>query len=150
VSPPFRKTNAWRKGFERSPTLPRWPGLGKQRVDTPWGRCITAFDTIIDHANTVPSAHILLAASTSLSFSNMHMACEYYLPQAAALRKGGIWHFPNGARLRVSRVSSEADADKLADHDFSLISVQAEGEVVALLQPMLTLQGRIIPFLGYY
>jgi hypothetical protein len=150
MSPPFRKTNTWRRSFERSPTLARWPGLGKQRVDTPWGRCITAFDTIIDHANTEPAAHILLAASTSLSFSNMHMACEYYLPQAGAERKGGIWRFPNGAKLRVSKVTNEADAERLAHHDFSLISVQAEGEVVTLLRPMLTLQGRIIPFLGYY
>jgi hypothetical protein len=104
----------------------------------------------MDHANAEPAAHILLAASTSISFTNMHMACEYYLPQAGAVRNGGIWRFPNGARLRVSKVSNETDADKLAHLDFSLISVQAEGDVVTLLQPMLTLQGRIIPFLGYY
>ena len=150
MSLPFRKTNAWRKPFERSPALSRWPGLGKQRVDTPWGRCITAFDTILDHTSAEASAHVLLAASTSVSFSNMHMACEYYLPQAAAVRKGGVWRFPNGARLRVAKITNEMDADKLVHLDFSLISVQAEGEVVALLQPMLTLQGRIIPFLGYY
>lgn len=104
----------------------------------------------MDHANADPAAHILLASSTSLSFSSMHMACEHYLPQAGAVRKGGVWRFPNGARLRVAKISSEADTDKLAHLDFSLISVQAEGDVVALLQPMLTLQGRIIPFLGYY
>ena len=150
MSPPFRKTNVWRRPFERSSTLARWPGLGKQRVDTPWGRCITAFDTIIDHANAEPAAHVLLASSTSLSFSNMHMACEYYLPQAGAVRRGGVWRFPSGARLRVAKITSETDADKLGHLDFSLISVQAEGDVVALLQPMLTLQGRIIPFLGYY
>jgi hypothetical protein len=124
--------------------------LASRNASTAWGRCIVAFDTIIDHANILPSAHILMAASTPISFSNMHMACEYYLPQAAAVRKGGIWYFPNGARLRVSKVSNEADADRLSAHDFSLIAVQAEGEIVALLQPMLTLQGRIIPFLGYY
>lgn len=148
MSPPFRKTTA--KTFGRSVGLVRWPGLGKQYVDTPWGRCINAFDAIIDHATFDTTAHILLASSTSLSFSNMHMACEYYLPQAGAVRKGGIWHFPNGAKLRVAKITSEIDADKLAHLAFSLISVQAEGDVVALLQPMLTLQGRIIPFLGYY
>lgn len=136
--------------FGRSAALARWPGLGKHRVDTPWGRCITAFDTIIEHANADSAANILLVSSTSFSFSNMHMACEYYLPQAGAVRKGGIWRFPNGARLRVAKITNETDADKLAHLDFSLISVQAEGEIVALLQPMLTLKGRIIPFLGYY
>lgn len=150
MSPPLRRTNALRKPFERSSTLSRWPGLIKQRVDTPWGRCITAFDTIIEHGNGDSAAHMLLAANTSLSFSNMHLACEYYLPQAAAVRRGGVWHFPNGARLRIAKVTNEADAEKLSHLDFSLISVQAEGETVALLQPMLTLQGRIIPFLGYY
>jgi hypothetical protein len=150
LSLPFQKTNAWRKPFERSPSLPRWPGLGKQRVDTPWGRCITAFDQVIDHANANPGANLLLAASTPLSFSNMHRSCEYYLPQAAAKRINGIWVFPNAARLRIAKIASQADVDKLLKFDFSLISVQAEGDVIALLQPLLTLDGRIIPFLGYY
>jgi hypothetical protein len=145
----FRKLSHYPKPTQRTANQARWPGHAT-RQDTPWGRCITAFDLIINHANAEPSAHILLAASTSISFTNMHMACEYYLPQAGAVRKGGVWCFPNGSKLRVSRVTNEADADKLAHHDFSLISVQAEGEIVTLLQPMLTLQGRIIPFLGYY
>ena len=150
MSLPFRKATTYRRLSEHSFRTPRWSGPGKQRPDTPWGRCITAFDIIMDHASAEPSAHVLLAANTSISFTNMHMACEYYLPQAGAVRKGGIWRFPNGARLRVVKVTDETDADKLAHHDFSLISVQAEGDVVTLLQPMLTLQGRIIPFLGYY
>lgn len=145
----FRKSAHYLKPTQRAMNQARWPGHAT-RQDTPWGRCITAFDIIMDHAGAHPSAHVLLAASTALNFANMHMACEYYLPQAGAVRKGGVWRFPNGARLRVARVTNEADAEKLGHLDFSLISVQAEGEVVTLLQPMLTLHGRIIPFLGYY
>jgi hypothetical protein len=116
----------------------------------PWGRCFTAFDIIINHANSTPTASILLAAGTSLSFSNMHRACEYHLPQAAATRRGGVWTFPNGARVRVAKVHDEACLDKLAHLQFSLISVQVEGDIVALLQTLLTLQGRLIPFLGHH
>lgn len=119
-------------------------------MDTPWGRCVTAFDQVMTHANSTPGTNLLLAASTPLSFSNMHRACEYYLPQAAAKRVNGIWIFPNAARLRIARVSTQDDVDKLLKFDFSLISVQAESEVITLLQPLLTLNGRIIPFLGYY
>jgi hypothetical protein len=115
----------------------------------PWGRCFTAFDIIINHANSVPTASILLVAGTNLSFSNMHRACEHHLPQAAATRRGGVWSFPNGSRLRIAKILDESCIDKLAHQDFSLISVQAEAEIVVLLQPLLTLQGRLIPFLGH-
>lgn len=110
----------------------------------------TAFNTITGHARTEPSAHILLAAGTPLSFSNMHMACEYHLPQAGAVRRAGIWRFPAGGLLRVARILDENDAEKFSNLTFSLISVHGGSDVVALLQTMLTPQGRIIPFLGYY
>lgn len=149
MSQNFRKQSRYRKPAERVVSQRIWPGPGNRR-DTPWGRCVLSFDIIFNHINSDPAASVLLAAGTSVGFSNMHRACEYYLPQAAGVRRGGVWSFPNGARLRIAKVWDDQDMDRIMQLDFSLIAVQAEGEAIALLQPLLTLQGRIIPFLGNY
>lgn len=137
----------------KSPVKPTTHAFYSRTVpgsNTRWGRCVAAFDTVISHAVGNPGANLLMASSLPIGFSNMHCACEYYLPQAAAKRVNGVWVFPSDARLRIARVSTQDDADKLMRFDFSLICAQAEGDVIALLQPLLTLNGRIIPFLGNY
>ena len=146
---PFRKTNAWHKPFDRSSTLSRWPGLASSGSISPWGRCITAFDTIIEHGNGDPAAHMLLAANTSLSFSNMHLACEYYLPRPppCAGAVSGTFQRRPVAHRQGDRGGRRGEA---VPSRFFPDLRPGGGETVALLQPMLTLQGRIIPFLGYY
>ena len=141
--PPSRPKRADRPG-DRS----WWPGMGESSSGTPWGRVTDAIDTIISHANATPSASILLAAANAGSFVNMHSACEHFLPQAGATRTAGVWFFPSKARLRIARVADVADAARISDRQFSLIAVIAEGEVIKLLEPLLTHDGVIIPFLG--
>jgi hypothetical protein len=133
------------RGYDRG--HPRYVG---SRPENRWGKCVAAFDEVISHANGHPGTNVLLASGTPLGFSNMHRSCEYYLPQAGARRVNGVWNFPNGARLRVAKIQDQVAADKLLPLDFSLICVQAEGDTIALLRPLLTLDGRIIPFLGHY
>lgn len=114
----------------------------------PWGRVGKAFSQIIDHVKETPEASVLLAAGTAQTFVTMHSACEYYLSQAAGWRVAGVWFFPNKARVRVARVADMNDVAEISARRFSLIVVHGEAEVVAILEPLLLTQGRIIPFLG--
>lgn len=140
-----------RKGYKpgsRASEKSWWPGMGEASSSTPWGRVTGAFDAVIDHANANPGASILLAAGTASGYVNMHSAAEHYLPQAGAVRTAGVWFFPNKARVRIAKVSDIGDVSKISDRRFSLIAVVAEGEVIKLLEPLLTADGTLIPFLG--
>lgn len=120
----------------------------KDQASNRWGRVSNAFIEVIDHIKETPEASVLLAAGTSQTFVTMHSACEYHLPQAGGWRVAGVWFFPNKARLRIARVSDMHDAAQISSRRFSLIAIHAEAEVVAVLQPLLLPNGRIIPFLG--
>lgn len=135
-------------GARSDSALPWWPGMGEANSGTPWGRCVDAFDAVMTHAASSPGASILLASGTPAGFVNMHSACEHYLPQAGAKRVAGVWFFPNKSRLRIARAIDIGDIATFSDRRFSLIAVVAESEVICLLEPLLTAEGRIIPFLG--
>jgi hypothetical protein len=127
---------------------PWWPGMGESSAGTPWGRCVDAFDAVMEHARVTPGASILLAAGTAAGFVNMHSACEYYLPQAGANRISGVWFFPGNSRLRVARIADMEDLASISSRRFSLVAAVVESEAIVLLEPLLTPDGRIIPFLG--
>jgi hypothetical protein len=122
--------------------------MGDAHSGTPWGRCVDAFDAIMEHARD-PDRAILLAAGSPPGYVNMHGACEHYLPQCGAKRVAGVWFFPSKSRLRVARVITMDDLAAISSRRFSLIATVAEPEAVRLLEPLLTPEGRIIPFLGH-
>jgi hypothetical protein len=122
--------------------------MGDAHSGTPWGRCVDAFDAIMDHARD-PDRHILLAAGSPTGYVNMHGACEHYLPQSSAKRVAGVWIFPSNSRLRVARIMTMDDLVAVSSRRFTLIASVAEPEAVHLLEPLLTAEGRIIPFLGH-
>jgi hypothetical protein len=134
---------------QSSRDMPWWPGMGDANSGTPWGRCVTAFTMVMDHAAATVTGSILMASGTPAGFVNMHSACEHFLPQTGAKRVAGVWFFPNGARLRIARTADIADIAKISSRRFTLIAVVAESEVIRLLEPLLTADGRIIPFLGH-
>ena len=135
-----------RRPAERSVLAPTWPGT--RHTSTPWGRCVKAFEDIIDHVNVQPGASVLLANSTAAGYVNLHKACEYYLPQAGAERIAGVWFFANKSRVRIARISDMEDIAKISNRQFSLIAVHADAEVIAMLRPLLLMEGKIIPFHG--
>jgi hypothetical protein len=144
MSSRYRKHNAPPRSIEK----PWWPGMGESTTGTPWGRVTDSFDEIMEHAAARSDASILLAAGTATGFVNMHEACEHFLPQTGAKRVAGVWVFPNKARLRVARVADMSDLSKISSRQYSLVAAVAESEVIKLIEPLLTADGRIIPFLG--
>ncbi len=133
--------------FKRSASR-RDPIKMRSQSASPWGRVAQAFNDVIDHIHATPDASILLAAGTAQTYVNMHSACEHYLPMAGGWRVAGVWFFPNKSRVRISRIADMEDAAQVSSRRFTLIAVHAEAEVIAVLQPLLTTQGRIIPFMG--
>lgn len=121
--------------------------MGNTAASTPWGRCIDAFDVVMDHGRDTGN-YILMASGSPSGVVSMHSACEYFLPQSGAKRIGGVWHFPSSAKLRVARAGSVADVATISSRQYTMIVAMADADAVKLLEPLLTADGRFVPFIG--